>query len=428
MDVEVRACKDVCEVTVNALLPDGVTFVRSQPEGGVQQSTNKLTWHFDAMSQGQVRTSRVYLKADREGDLCICFCVQAVPVKFCSVLCAHPQLSCSKCGPEQVCPGDEVPFTITVTNHGSCAADEVVVVDNVPDGLEHASGQKTLTFKLGTIQPCETKKINVNFCASKRGKVCNTIQVTACNANPISCQACVCICCCAVELYKTGPKEVQIGKNADYQITVVNSGDIPLTDVVITDTAPIQTSIVEAKGASVCGNQAVWKLRELKPGERQNFNLTLTTCTPGYFCNRVVVDDCQGCTASAEACTRWKGRPAINACIEESEGSVCVGEPVNYTVRVINQGSEEDHNLKVVVNFPPELTPVSATGPTQGQVSGQSIQFAPVQIIGPGQALLFRVTAQAKSSTGNGDARVKAEISSDSMKTPIVQETSIVVN
>lgn len=428
MDVEVRACKDVCDVIVNAMLPDGVSYVRSQPPEGISEASNKLTWHFNSMSEGEVKTTRVWLKADREGDLCICFCVTAIPVRFCSVLCAKPQLSCQKCGPEEVAPGEEVPFVITVTNHGSCAAEEVVVTDNVPDGLEHVSGQKTLTFKLGTIQPCETKRINVSFCASKRGKVCNTIQVTACNANPVSCQACLCICKCAVELYKTGPKEVQIGKNAEYQITVVNSGDKPLTEVVITDNAPIQTSIVEAKGASVCGNQAVWKLRELKPGEKQSFGIVLTTCTPGYFCNRVNVDDCQGCTACAEACTRWKGRAALGVCIEEAEGSVCVGEPVNYTVRVMNQGSEEDTNLKVVVNLPIEIAPVSASGPTPGQVSGQVITFAPVQIIGPGQALLFRVTGQAKKSTGSGDARVKVEVSSDSIKTPIVQEESVIIN
>lgn len=425
MDVEVRACVDVCDVEVNAMLPEGVSFVRSQPEGASVMN-NKLTWHFDSMREGQVKASRVWLKADREGDLCVCFCVTAIPVRFCSILCAKPQLSCEKCGPEEVCPGDEVPFTITVTNHGSCAAEEVVVTDNVPDGLEHASGQKTLTFKLGTLQPCETKRINLCFCASKRGKVCNTVQVTACNANPVSCQACVCICCCAVELYKNGPKEVPIGKNADYQVTVVNSGDKVLHDVVITDNAPLATSIVAAPGATICGNQAIWRLRELQPGEKQTFNITLTTCTPGFFCNKVFVDDCEGCTASAEACTRWIGRPAINVCIEESEGPICVGEPVTYTIRVINQGSEEDGNLKVVVNFPKEIVPVSSAGPTPGQVNGQTVTFAPVQVVGPRQALVFRVTGQARESTP--DSRIKVEVSSDSIKTPITQEESVVVN
>lgn len=427
MDVETTACVDVCDVVVNANLPDGVSFVRSQPEG-VTYADGRLTWKFASMSKGETKCSRVWLKADREGDLCVCFCATAVPVQFCSILCAKPQLSCEKCGPEEACPGDDVPFTITVTNHGSCAAEEVVVTDNVPDGLEHSSGQRTLTFRLGTLQPCETKRINVCFTAARRCRVCNTVQVTACNANPVSCQWCVNICCCNVELYKTGPKEVQIGKNADYQITVVNSGDKPLTDVVITDNAPTATSIVDAKGACVAGNQAIWRLKELKPGEKQTFNLTLTTCTPGYFCNKVHVDDCQGCTADAEACTRWKGRPALNVCIEESDGPLCVGEPDTYTIRVVNQGSEEDTNLKVVVNFPKEIAPVSASGPTPGQVNGQTVTFAPVQVVGPRQALIFRVTGQAKESTGQGDARIRVEVSSDSIKTPIVQEESTVVN
>lgn len=420
---DVKACDDVCDVVVNTHLPEGVSFVRSEPEAKVEG--RKLTWNFGSMDKGECRPACVWLKCECEGELCACFCATASPVRFCSLLCAKPLLSCEKCGPEEVCPGDPINYSITVTNHGSCAAEEVVVVDNLPPEVEHSSCMRTLTYKLGCLQPCESKTINICTTAVKRGKACNSAVVSACNADSTACQWCTCICCCDVEICKEGPKEVTIGKNADYQITVVNTGDKVLTDVVVTDNAPSATSIVSANGATINGNQAVWRMRELKPGEKASFNITLTTCTPGCFTNKVMVDDCQRCRACAEFTTRWRGRPAINVCVVDTESVICVGEPTSYTINIVNQGSESDSNVVVVARFPNELTPIQASGDSRGTVSGQTVTFAPFPTLRPRQTLTYRVDAQGKSA---GEARVMFEVTSDNIKTPIVQQELTIVN
>jgi uncharacterized repeat protein (TIGR01451 family) len=423
LSFDVKACDDVCDVVVNTTLPEGVSFVRSEPEAKVEG--RRLTWFMGSMSKGECRPAVVWLKCDCEGELCACFCATASPVRFCSLLCAKPLLTCEKCGPAEVCPGDPVEFTITVSNRGSCAAEEVVVTDNLPPELEHSSCLRTLTFKLGTLQPCETKTINVCTKAIKRGRACNTAIVSACNADSTACQFCTCVCCCDVECTKVGPKEVVIGKNADYQITVTNTGDKSLTDVIITDMAPNATSIVSANGAKITGNQAAWRLRELKPGEKVNFAITLTTCTPGCFTNKVTVDNCQRCRSCCEFTTRWRGRPALNACISSTENPICVGEPTSYTIDVVNQGSEADTNVMVVVRFPTELQPIQTTGDSKGTISGQTVTFGPYPTLRPRQTITYRIDAQGKSS---GDARVGVEVTSDTMKTPLVQQEGTIVN
>lgn len=420
---DVKACDDVCDVVVNTILPEGVSFVRSEPEARVEG--RKVTWFFGPMSKGECRPACVWLKCECEGELCACFCASASPVRFCSLLCAKPVLTCEKCGPCEVCPGDPVEYTITVSNRGSCTAEDVVVTDNIPPELEHSSCLRTLTYKLGCLAPCETKTVNVCLRAVKRGKAVNTAVVSACNADSTACQFTTCVCCCAVEIVKTGPKEVTIGKNADYQITVTNTGDKDLTEVVVTDCAPNATSIVSANGAKITGNQAVWRMRELKPGEKVNFNISLTTCTPGCFTNKVHVDNCQRCRACSEFTTRWKGRPALNVCVNESENPICIGEPTSYTIEVVNQGSESDTNVVVVARFPNELQPLQASGDSRGTVSGQTVTFAPYGTLRPRQKLTYRVDAQGRSS---GDARVAVEVTSDTIKTPIVQQESTIVN
>jgi len=422
VDFDVEACDDVCDATVTTHLPEGVTYLRSEPQAKVDG--RKLVWEFGSMRKGDCRPARVWVECECEGELCVCFCATATPVRFCSLICAKPMLTCQKCGPEEVSPGDPIHYTITVTNRGSCTAEDVVVTDNVPDGLEHTSGLRTLTYKLGSLKPCETKKVNICLTACTRGEVCNTAVVSSCNADSVSCQWCTCVCACACEVVKVGPKEVQIGKNADYQITVTNTGDKPLTDVVVTDTAPNATSIVSANGAMINGNQAVWRLRELKPGEKVSFNVTLTTCTPGCFTNRVTVGNCQGCCCADDFVTRWRGRPALNLCICDTEDPVCVGDPTSYCITVVNQGTEPDDNVRVVVRFPAEIVPVSATGDSAGTVKGNTVTFAPYDNFGPRQTLKYRVDARANRS---GDGRVIVEVSSDSITTPIVQQESTIV-
>lgn len=424
LDFDVKACDDVCDVVVTTHLPDGVSLISSDPEAIVEG--NKLTWNIGSMSKGECRPARVMLKCECEGELCACFCATATPVRFCALLCAKPILTCEKTGPCTVCPGDPVHYTITVSNHGSCAAEDVLVSDNLPPEVEHSSGLRTLNIKLGTLQPCETKTVNICTTAVKRSKnACNTVTVTACNADTVACQWCTCICCCDMRCSKVGPKEVPIGKNADYQITVENTGDILLTDVVVTDNAPSSTSIVAANGACINGNQAVWRLRELKPGDRATFNLTLTTCVPGCFTNKVHVTNCQQCNGCCEATTRWKGRPALTFCIRDTENPICIGERTSYLVDITNQGSETDSNVQLVLRFPKEVAPLSASGDSPANVSGQTVTFKPYPTLRPRQTITYRVDAEAKAS---GDGRVVAEVSSDSVKTPIMQQESTIVN
>lgn len=423
LEFVVQACDDLCDATVSTHLPDGVSFVKSSPEAKVEGK--KLTWTFGQMKRGESIQAKVFLKCECEGELCACFCATATPVRFCSLLCAKPLLVCEKCGTAEACPGDQIHYTITVTNRGSCTAEDVVVTDNLPKGVEHSSGQKTLTFRLGNIEPCGSKKVNLCVCAVERGKVCNTAVVTACNADSTSCQWCTNICKECIDLVKVGPKEQAIGKNADYQITVTNIGDKPLTEVVVTDQAPSATSIVAANGAKINGNQAVWKVKEMKPGEKATFNLTLTTCTPGCFTNKAHVTNCQRCEACAEATTRWKGRPALNVCVVDTEDPVCIGDTTSYRISVTNQGSESDSNVVVIVKFPPEIAPFAAQGASQGTVSGQTVTFAPYATLNARQTVEYRVDARAKKS---GDARVNVEVTSDSIKAPITQQESTIVN
>ena len=424
LDLEVVAQRDVCDVVITAILPCGVSLIRSSPEGVVNNGKH-ITWKIEGMKCGECINNRLTLRAECEGQMCVCFCVTAVPVQFCAVLCARPLLQCSKVGPCEVSLCDTVNYCISVTNTGSCAAEDVVVIDQVPLELEHCSRQRTLTFNLGKIEPCQTKKFGVPFRAVKLGKACNTIVVTSCNANQCSDTFCTLVTQCGIDIQKQGPEEVKIGGTAVYNIVVTNTGNKNLTDVVIVECAPQATTIVDAKGAQIRGNEALWKFANLKPGEKQTVNAVLTTCTPGYATNRVQVTSAQGCSANAEAITRWRGSPGLNVQIINPTGPICVGDVTTYYIRVVNQGSEDDQNVAVTVRFPASIMPTSISGSTSGKINNGVVLFNPAYVLGPRQTLEYRVDAIARESS---DSRIKVDVSSDTFKTPIIQEESTIVH
>jgi uncharacterized repeat protein (TIGR01451 family) len=423
LEFNVEACDDVCEVVVSTTLPEGVTYKKSEPAAKVDG--RKLNWELGSMRRGENRRAAVWVECETEGELCACFCAHATPVRFCALICSKPVLSCCKTGPVEVCPCDPVNYVISVTNTGTGVAHDVIVTDNIPDGLDHCSGQKTLTFKLCDLAPCQTKEIHVDLIANKRGTFCNTAVVTACDADSVSCKCCTCVCICDVLIEKNGPKEMQVGHNADYQITVKNTGDKPLTDVVITDLAPCETSIVTANNGRINGNKAMWAVKEIKPGENVSFAVSLTTCTPGCLTNYVNVTSAQGCSSEASVTTNWRGRPAFNVCVCDSCDPICIGGTTTYNVTVVNQGYEADDDVQLVLRFPAEVTPICASGDCKGTISGSTVTFAAVNNFGPHQTLKVWVEGQAVKS---GDARIVVELTSKTIQTPIVQQESTIVN
>jgi uncharacterized repeat protein (TIGR01451 family) len=96
-----------------------------------------------------------------------------------------------------------------------------------------------------------------------------------------------------------------------------------------------------------------------------------------------------------------------------------VGETTAYTVKVTNQGTADDTHVKVVVEFPAELDPVSASN--GGVVSGKKVTFPSYPRLAPKQAFEYTITAKGAKV---GDARVTFIRTSDGIPAPTTAEES----
>lgn len=414
IEITITARKECAEVKVNQQLPPDAEFIRSEP--CAQPDCNgALVWTYPHLTQGESQTIRVWVKPRNEGC-----CLSTATICACPQLCAYtrcgqPIICIKKCGPETACLGSGVTYKIDVSNSGSATAYDVVVQDNVPEGLVHSSGYKTLTYNLGNLGPNECRTFNVDFCAANRGTVCNTATVSFCGGPKCTAEACTKIVEGCVEVTKTGPDWAYLCKPVEYTITVTNPGDVVLRDVVVDDISPVGTTIVDAPGAEICCSRAVWTICQLCPGETKTFNVTLKSQVTGCLTNKVNVtsqSECGPCTSCAEATTLWKGIAAIHMCMVDTVDPICVGDTTVYRICVTNRGTADDSNIELKLNFTNEVQPISINGPTNGTIEGQTVKFAPIGRLAPKESVEFSVTVKGVSA---GDARADASLSSESM-------------
>jgi uncharacterized repeat protein (TIGR01451 family) len=415
----ITAHANVCagNVVITDRLPAGASYVSSTPAATVDG--DKLVWKVGDMDAGQTLTAKVVLRADKEGSLVNCALIAADPRVCVATFVGKPSLTIDKSGPEVAKLGDNVTYNIVVKNTGNAVAKNVVVSDTVPEGLSHASGQRDLAFNVGDLAPGQSKPLSVTLKADKRGKVCNTAVANSSNAGKVSDDACTLIQQPGLKIEKSGTKEQIVGRKASYEVVVFNTGDTTLSDVTVTDNAPEGTVISSAEGASVSGNTATWHT-SLAAGEKKTYNVVLVGKTAGNHCNAASAS-ASGLSDSTQACTLWKGVPAVLLEVVDDPDPIQVGESTTYTIKVTNQGFADLHNVKIVANYDEETTP---TATAQGSISGKEVNFPVVSVLPAKQVITYTITVKGDKV---GDSRNKVVLTCDEITKPVDETESTTV-
>lgn len=411
-----RNCVDII---ITQQLPSEVEYVSSDPSTA-PTADGKLVWKIDRLGQGDTQKITVWVKPLKEGCCFTAATVCACPELRSYTKCGQPAVCITQKGPDIACLRCPVRYKLDITNTGSATARNVVVENPVPEGFGHASGQKVLTFNLGDIPAGESKTVTVEFSPLRRGKVTNIATVGFCGGHDTSASVTTTINepCVQVNV-SSGTEWTYVCKPVEYAISVSNPGDLVLRNIVVEDFFPSNVSVVQAEGAEISCNKAVWTVSELCPGESLQFKVVAKSQAPGQFTNKVSVSsdsECGKCTSNAEVTTMWKGFAATHMCVIDTSDPICVGDTTVYRVCVTNRGSVEDTNVSLVLKFSKELQPLSASGPTRGTVSGNTVVFDTLPKLGSKESVEYSVTLKGVAI---GDARGEATLSSDTLTTPV---------
>jgi uncharacterized repeat protein (TIGR01451 family) len=413
-DITASAITCVGNVVILDRIPAGASFVKSDPAAEVDGSN--LVWKIQDMDAGQKLTIKVWLKADQEGSLMNCAMVTADPRICATTLVGKAALSIQKSGPITVALGSNVVYNIVVSNTGNATAKNVVISDTAPDGLSGPA----VNVAVGDLAPGQSTNVTATFTADKRGKTCNDAVATSDNTDKVDSQACTVVQQASLKIEKTGDEKQIIGRKANYEVAVFNTGDTLLENVSVVDTAPDGTEIAAADGATIKDNTATWTIDTLAAGDKKSFAITLLGKAAGQRCNTATAT-AGTLTDTTQTCTTWRGVAGVLLELVDDPDPIQVGDSVTYTIKITNQGFADLHNVGMTAQFGDQIDPVSSP---QGMVSGKTVNFPVIPSLAPKQVATYTIIGKGLVA---GEHITRATLTCDELNRPVVKEESTTV-
>ncbi|MBK8741020.1 MAG: DUF11 domain-containing protein [Betaproteobacteria bacterium] len=286
--------------------------------------------------------------------------------------------------------GQNVTFTIVVTNNGPNAATGVVVSDSLPAGLTYVSDDAAGAYDTGTglwtipgsIANGAAVTLNIVATVDSTDQVCNLAQIAlATPLDPIAAnnQSTVCVMAprsadIVLGMTVSSPT-VLVGGTVTYIITATNNGSDPAYAIAIQEAFPAfpllnPTSFTASQGAY---NPAtgLWNLGSLPTGTSATLSIDVTAPnTAGALTNQgsasAGTSDPNNANNAASATTIVLS-PAVISATKTVAGSFNVGGAVTYTIVLSNSAAFDQQN-----NTGPELTDVLPAGLTLVSASATS--------------------------------------------------------
>ena len=210
-----------------------------------------------------------------------------------------------KTGAQSVTRGNNVVYTIAVTNLGQIPAQNVVVTDAFPAGFvfEPTGSDSSCELEssgvvcsLGTLAAGQTRSLNVVFHvpttqACTVNTVTNTATVTtttnestlANNQSQATTQIlCPTVTTTDVTVQKTGPATIVRGNTLTYSILVTNIGQATAQNVTVTDSVPAGLSYLDAQSDALCnlqGDDVICSVGTLAVGQSRTLQLAFNVPT-----------------------------------------------------------------------------------------------------------------------------------------------------
>jgi uncharacterized repeat protein (TIGR01451 family) len=423
ISVENRSAGAAHHVLVSNPLPANARFVRASPEPAAREP--EIQWRLGTL-EGGAKHEIVLVLAPTGGDeVKNCARVQFEHGECVTTKVARPALGMHKNGPTEALLSETLNYRLTLTNTGTADLVNLLVTDILPPGLEHTSGKDRLSWILGRLPPGQSESVEYQVVAKKVGRLSNKVIATAAGGLREEIETAVTVGEMKLEVMMSGPERRYINLPAAYQVTVSNAGTLPLSNVMIHDPMPAQTTFVDAtSGGELLGDRVQWTIGTLPPGESRTVELRLRALTPGRICNQAIVTADRGVTRQAEACTDFTGASALSLELRDTADPIEVGGETSYKITVRNPGSSPVTGVRIVAMVPEEMIVTRAAGTADNHRDGPKIVYGPLTLPAGAEAR-FRIDVKAQRP---GDVRFKVEMTADQLTSgPVQQEESTTI-
>jgi uncharacterized repeat protein (TIGR01451 family) len=401
-------------VTVHDRLPPHTDEnVRADPKPSRKTKNEKtgvidLFWDFGTLKPGERKEIVLAIKPKGTEDVQNRAYVQFEHGQMIKTRIARPSAQFRASVPAQTLLHDSITFQLEVTNPGPAALKDVVVTEELPDGLEFLnskpdpSEEHPLTWKLGELAPGQTRRIEYQAISKKAGTWSTKAELKAAGGVHEKASARVIIGEAKLSVEKTGPQRRLVNRPTAYQIMVQNAGTMAATNVQVSDLVPSGIDFVAASpGGRLDQGIVRWSLGTLRPGEQRGLQVVIRAARPGRYGNVVQAKADHDLSAKAVADeTRFEAATGAAVEIDRSSPALPVGQKARYTIRLFNAGKQAFLNPRLIVTVSEELTAGNALGPTSGSPEGQSIRFDPLPVLEPGREVAYSIEVEARKAGG----------------------------
>ncbi|MFN8525950.1 MAG: hypothetical protein U0821_22850 [Chloroflexota bacterium] len=396
-------------VVVSDTLPAGLTLVSTQPsQGSPCTGTTSITCALGTIASGGNATVTIVASGAAAGDQANSATVvgdepDPNPANNAAgaLVSVAPlaDLGITKtASPDPVLVGQNVTYTIIVSNAGPSTATNVQALDLLPSNSNFSSvtpSQGTCTSgaqvscALGTLAGGASATISLVATATAAGAMTNVASVSGSERDPSPgnngvTQTATARSVADLEITKTGPDQVAVSGPIAYVLTARNNGPLAATNVVIVDTIPAGTAFVSSSPSAggVCAGTTtvvcVFPTLTVNATATVTINVT-APATPGVVVNSATVSaseedpDPSNNGASTGTTGGTTTTPLADLSISKlvPQPNVTVGDQVTFNLVVSNAGPSPATNVTIVDRLPVGLTLVSATpDPSSGICSG----------------------------------------------------------
>ncbi|MGI5832042.1 MAG: hypothetical protein ACOX6D_05860 [Thermoguttaceae bacterium] len=410
-------------VVIRDAVPEGARFVSSEPQTA-QLLGSELTWPPFDMKPNEERVFECRFIPEQEGVIGSTATVTFATEASGKTTCTRPQLHLAVNAPSRATIGESIKFSIKIKNTGTGTAKGVTLLEKVPEGLTHPSGQM-LNNVLGDIQPGETKELALSLRAAAPGPITNVMSVSSESGLHEETATEITVDAPELALEILGAKERYLQREAVYRLKVWNPGSAPAKGVKLTAELPKELQFVRTNNEGVYqeSTQSVhWELVELPektaPGE---IELVLNPVTIGSAKIIFRGEDNQQLSAQTEQEVTVDGITALSYRIESLSGAVEHGNEAVFEVRLENKGTKDANRVEMVISLPDGVVPVNMDGPTQFTASGNTLVFAPIAKIGPKEERVYKLKVKCNLP---GDRRLTVKVGAEGIE-PLTKEESV---
>ena len=370
---------------VQDLLPDGYEFENSTAESGTYtQSTG--VWDIGGLAANDTLTLTIQAEVLSTGEMTNTVSItnsdQIDPETgnneaSASVTFPEADLALTKSSDiTRADIGEEVNFTITLTNNGPDQATNVEISESIPSGFilistEASKGDYdagTGLWTLSSMNLNEQATLNVKVQTKAEGSFSNTVRVndvdqfdpnTANNNSTASISPRT----ADLEVVKTVNNDIpNIGEEITFTIALTNNGPDDATNIVVTDQIPSGYELVStsADAGTYDASQSAWVLDGINNGQTLNLNITVKVLEDGNYDNTATISslDQKDNDADNDESEVEVNPPKVDIevikTIDNDEANI--GESVTFTITVRNNGPNGASDIQVTELLPSGYT------------------------------------------------------------------------